>query len=179
MSEANVPTRTIRPARPDDVPRLAVLLETYMRATFNTPWNGSAEALARDAFGVGCRMLVAEADGVVVAFAAWRPVFDLHHCLHGVEVIDMYVEPAHRGRGVAPLVLAELASKALGEGASFLVGQAVEGPMRRLYDRFARCFPAAQCYLSGRAFRALAAAAGSSPRAFAKNLPRLEWNLEP
>jgi GNAT superfamily N-acetyltransferase len=165
---------------PDEIDQLVALLEAYMRETFSVPWHGTREALERDGFGARFDVVVAAQDGRLVAFAALRPQYDLHHCMPGVEVMDMYVEPALRGRGVAVRMLARVAADAAREGARFLVGQAVEDPaMHRLYRRFTRCFPGQHCYLGGRAFRALADAADRPIRALVSALPRPEWNYEP
>lgn len=69
-----------------------------MQETFKAPWHGSAESLKRDAFGEHVKLALATQNGAAVGFAAWRPTYDLHHCVPGIEVIDLYVEPAHRGR---------------------------------------------------------------------------------
>jgi GNAT superfamily N-acetyltransferase len=171
--------RTLRRA-PEEIDQLVALLEAYMREAFSVPWHGARESLERDGFGARFEVVVADRGGRLVGFAARRPQYDLHHCMPGVEVIDMYVEPGLRGRGVAVRMLARVAADAAREGARFLVGQAVEDPaMHRLYRRFTRCFPGQHCYLGGRAFRTLADAADAPIRALARALPRPEWNYEP
>jgi len=164
-----------------DVPRLAVLLDDYMQEAFHRPWNGSAEALSRDVFGSGDLVIhLLEAAAEVVAFAAWRPTYDLHHCAHGVEIIDLYVCPEQRIRGAAVVLVAAVAAAARSRGAQFLKGQSVEiASARRLYERLATCYPGADCFVSGRAFRALADGAGLSARDLARSLPPKAWNLEP
>jgi GNAT superfamily N-acetyltransferase len=172
---------TYRAARcePREVNMLAALLEAYMRETFGSPWKGSAEALARDGFGARFELTVAVLDGVdcdgsLIGFAAWYTRYDLHHCLHGVEVMDLYVERAHRGRGVAIRLLARIAADAAKSGACFLAGQAVEDPaMHRLYRRFTQSFSGLHCYLSGRAFNVLTGSTDRPLRALVRSLPPL------
>jgi GNAT superfamily N-acetyltransferase len=170
-----------RPAVPADVPRLAALLDAYMQETFARPWGGSEAALRADAFGAALEMIVAESgDGALVAFVAFQRVYDLHHCVSGAEIVDMFVEPARRARGVAVELLAAVAAESRRRGGMFVKGQAVESPSaRRLYARVATCFPGADCYVGGRAFRALADLSGRGPRAIARGLPPKMWNHEP
>jgi GNAT superfamily N-acetyltransferase len=119
-------TLRIRPATVEDVPALAALLDAYMQEVFSSRWHGSRDALIADGFGAKFATILAESsDGQVVAFVAWQHSYDLHHCVPGVEVIDMYVAPAFRGRAVSLLLIAELASQVRAFGGLFVKGQAV------------------------------------------------------
>ena len=150
-----------------------------MRETYRGAWAGTQAALERDGLGEHFRLVVAEADGTLVGFVAWRSTYDLHHCLPGLEVIDMFVEPRHRGRGVAVRMLALTAADGAGAGATFMTGGAVDTPaVRRLYGR-AAANHGGQYYLSGRAFRAFAQAAGAPLRELVRRVPPREWNAEP
>jgi GNAT superfamily N-acetyltransferase len=165
-----------RPATREDVPELATLLEAYMDETFNMPWAGSPEALARDAFGDHCRFMLA-VSGRLVGFVAYQPMYDLYHCRPGVEVIDLYVVPESRSHAVAIRLLAAIADVTQRNGARFMAGQGVTtGTMPRLLRRFAHGFPGLHCYLSGRGFRA---ACGARNRDLIRMLPPREWSLEP
>ena len=114
-----------------------------------------------------------------VGFLAWRDSYDLHNCVSGAEVIDMYVRPYHRGHALAMALLAAVAQEVASRGGKYLKGQSVERPaIWRMTRRFARCFPGADCFVGGRAFRALAALRGRPAREMLKSLPRLEWNDE-
>lgn len=150
-----------------------------MRETYGATWHGTEDKLAHDGFGAHFRMTIAEHEGRIVGFAAWRPTYDLHHCVPGIEVIDMFVEPRQRCRGVGPGLLAEVAASAHSSGARYMTGAAVEtGSAARLYRRITVAH-GAQSYLSGRAFRAVAGLAGATPREMARRLPPVEWNREP
>jgi GNAT superfamily N-acetyltransferase len=167
-----------RSATADDVGPVCRLLEAYMRETYHGPWAGTQDRLERDGFGAHFRVTVAVWEGVVVGFAAWRSTYDLHHCMPGLEVIDMYVQPSVRGRGIAACLLARLAADGAKLGARFMTGGAVEsGSAARLYGR-TTVSHGGQSYLSGRAFRVFAELAGVSPRQLARHLPLREWNLQ-
>jgi hypothetical protein len=133
------------------------------------PWNGSEDALARDAFGVGERP---------IGFVAWTRTYDLHHCVTGGSVCDMFVEHAHRGRGVALQLVAFAANGIRKACGIFVQGQAVQGREKE-YARIAVSFPGASCIIGGRAFRTLADLVGESPRTIARHLPAREWKFEP
>jgi GNAT superfamily N-acetyltransferase len=150
-----------------------------MQETYHGPWHGTQLGLADDGFGARFDLTVAVGEDALIGFAAWRTTYDLHHCLPGIEVIDMYVRPPQRGRGVAACLLARVAAQATQLGATFMTGGGVEtGSARRLYAR-ATMAAGGQPYLSGRAFRALAELAGAPPRQLSGQLPPREWNLEP
>ncbi len=171
-------TLRIRSATVADVPTLAALLDVYMQEVFSARWHGSRDALVSDGFGRKFELIVAESsDAVLVGFVAWQPSYDLHHCIAGVEVIDMYVVPTFRGRAVSLLLIVQLASRVRDGGGSFVKGQAVtRRGVQGLYERVAMSFPGADCIVGGRAFRALADLAGRPARFVVKNLPDKSWN---
>jgi GNAT superfamily N-acetyltransferase len=171
----------IRNATPNDIPDLEKLLTAFMQATFQRPWEGTTQKLAQDGFGTEFQMVVAEAENQqLVAFAAWIASYDLHHCIKGGEIIDMFVDPVHRGRGLAIQLIMAIATQIQQQGGVYIKGQAVENPSaQRLYQRCARCFPGADCYVSGRAFRRLTELSGQRLRDVMRNLPEPAWNYEP
>jgi GNAT superfamily N-acetyltransferase len=112
---------TAQPAAARDVPVLVQLLEAYMRETFKAPWHGSAEALRHDGFGREFEMHVAMTDGEhVMGFLAWKKSYDLHHCLRGGEILDLYVSPDYRSRGVAPVLVCAVAAEILRRGGAYV-----------------------------------------------------------
>ena len=118
---------------------------------------GSAEALHRDGFGqeFECQVAVTS-DGRVIGFVAWTKSYDLHHCMTGGSILDLYVLPVPRpGRG------ARLGVRSRGRdstaGGTYVKGQAVNNrAVQRWYDRFAMGFPGADYIVGGRVFRRLA-----------------------
>lgn len=173
-------TYCIRNAIQDDIPDLEKLLTAFMQETFQRSWSGTPQKLARDGFGAEFQMVVAEAENhQLIAFGAWKPSYDLHHCIKGGEVIDLYVDPNYRGWGVALKLIMAIATQLQQEGGVYIKGQAVESPsVQRLYQRCARCFPGADCYVSGRAFRRLAELSDHPLRDVVRNLPEAAWNYE-
>lgn len=171
----------IRKANQNDFPTLKELLDAYMRETYQSVWGGNVERLERDVLSHTFEILVAEnAAGKVSGFIAWVPTYDLHWCLKGGDVIDFYVSPQYRGRGVGLLLAIEAAKAVERRGGLFLKGGAVDNPVvRRFYGRIAMCLEGGESYVSGRAFRHFVGLSGKSVREIIKNLPETAWNFEP
>ncbi|MFN2456166.1 MAG: GNAT family N-acetyltransferase [Pyrinomonadaceae bacterium] len=55
----------------------------------------------------------------VVGFLVWTSTYDLHWCLKDGVIVDLYVCPQHRSRGVAVLLTTELAAEIQWQAASF------------------------------------------------------------
>lgn len=168
----------IREARPEDVAVIATLLEQYMRETYRAGWHGSAAGLIRDGFGAEFRVLVAEQRQEVVGLLAWQRSYDLHHCIAGGQVLDLFVLPQHRCKGVAVRLVSFASRLIASSGGAFIKGGAVDsGTGSRLYDRFAPAF-GNDYILGGRAFRHVASLADMPMRQLVRSLPKKEWNVE-
>lgn len=172
---------SIRKANQPDVPQLEKLFIAYMRETYQAMWGGNVERLEQDVSNDTLEIFVAEsAERRIVGFIAWTPTYDLHWCLKGGDVIDFYVVPEKRGRGVGLLLAIEAAKEIQRHGGVFLKGGAVDDSVvRRFYGRFAMCLEGGESYVSGRAFRRLASLSGGSLREIVKNLPLPDWNYQP
>lgn len=169
----------IREARADDVHEVAVLLRAYMLETYNEEWRGSVNGLLEDGFRTRFRVLIAVLADQAVGFLAWERSYDLHHCLSGGHILDLYVAQRHRGRGIAVQLIARAAATIHSEGGAFVKGGAVDtGAGSRLYARFAPAF-GNDYILGGKAFRHLATQASLSVRDLARLMPKKEWNFEP
>jgi GNAT superfamily N-acetyltransferase len=170
---------TIRVAQPEDVPALAKLMGLYMHETYRAGWRGDVNALARDGFGTEFRVLVAEQQHELVALLAWQRSYDLHHCIVGGQVLDLFVLPRHRSRGLAVRLIAVASQIIESNGGTFIKGGAVDsGTGSQLYGRFAPSF-GNDYILGGRAFRHVANVAELPLRQLMRTLPKKEWNFEP
>lgn len=169
----------IREAQREDVPVIASLMQQYMRETYRGEWRGSARALADDGFGAQFCLLVAEWRHEVVALLGWQRSYDLHHCITGGQVLDLYVLPQHRSRGIAVRLIAFASRVIECNGGAFIKGGAVDnGTGASLYDRFAPAF-GNDYILGGRAFRHVASLVDLPMRKLLRSLPKKEWNFEP
>ena len=103
----------IRPASPDDVPRILELireLADYERSLDEV--KATEEGLRAALFAARPAVFahVAELDGEVVGFALWFLNFSTWLGQHGIYLEDLYVTPAMRGSGIGKAMLAELAA---------------------------------------------------------------------
>jgi GNAT superfamily N-acetyltransferase len=101
----------IREATPPDlaeVARLIRALATYERLADSVTW--TEPELAEALFGPGAvpRVLIAELDGRVAGIAVWFRSFSTFLGRPGIWLEDLFVEPAHRGRGVGRALLEHL-----------------------------------------------------------------------
>jgi len=169
----------IREANPDDAQAVGALLRAYMLETYQEQWRGSVRGLLQDGFGVRFRALVALLADQAVGLLAWERSYDLHHCLGGGHILDLYVAREHRARGLAVQLLARVAGLVHAEGGAFIKGGAVDsGTGSRLYGRFAPAF-GNDYILGGKAFRHLAAHSSLPVRELVRSMPKREWNFEP
>jgi len=158
---------TLRDATPDDLPtivRLVRALAEYERLAHEA--RGTEEDFRRALFGDPPRAhaLIAEgADGAALGFAVWFHNFSTFEGRPGIYVEDVFVEPAHRGRGIGAAIFRHLARRALAEGCARLEWWVLDWnePAVRFYRRIgARGMDGWTVQrVSGDALRALAAGA--------------------
>lgn len=169
---------TIRSATPTDAAVVAELLTRYMAEAMARTWEGSIVQLARDIEAGTVDVAVAvEGERRVVGFAAWHSTYDVHHCATGGEISDLFMLPAHRGRGAAVLLIAHVAGEVQRRGGRFVKGRGIEAG-GGLYRRLAVICEGEECFVGGAAFRVIAGLAGSSPRELATRLPDRSLNFE-
>ena len=109
----------LRAAEPRDVPAIVGLIreladfEQLSHQVQTTP-----EKLMPHLFGERpvAECLVAEVDGNVVAFALFFTNFSTFLCQPGLYLEDLYVQPAHRGQGIAKALLQRLGQLAVARG---------------------------------------------------------------
>lgn len=163
----------IRRATVDDAAWIGELIDAGMRELYQRGWNATPDALAADLTAGRIALAVAERDGYI----AWEPAYDIHHCMPGGQVCELYVAPPRRGRGLAPQLIAFACAEVRRGGGHYLRGSAVASAVA-LYSRVAWGWDAREVILGGRAFRAVADLAGAPARVLARNLPPVAWNHE-
>jgi len=112
-------THTLRPARPEDLAAIVGLIrelavfEHLEHLVVVTP-----DSLQPHLFGArpAAEALVAEVDGVVVAFALFFTNFSTFLGKPGIYLEDLYVQPAHRGSGLGTALLRHLGALAVERG---------------------------------------------------------------
>jgi GNAT superfamily N-acetyltransferase len=160
---------------------IAALMPLYMAEAYGVDWHGSEQAL-RAATADGSLRILAATTGpdACVGFVAWTPSYDLHWCVSGGTILDLYVRQEARGRAVALRLLAAAAVQIRSDGGKFIRGTALDtGPGKQLYGRTAVCTATTECTVSGRAFRQLTKLANVPPREIVRRLPDESWNYEP
>lgn len=111
----------VRSATPEDVPHLLRLireLADYEKALHEVAATESqlTAALFPDAGAPAVFAHVAEDDGEVVGMALWFLSFSTWTGTHGIWLEDLYVAPAHRGRGLGLALLRRLAATCVERG---------------------------------------------------------------
>ncbi|MBR0656583.1 GNAT family N-acetyltransferase [Plastoroseomonas arctica] len=114
---------TLRDATPADVPtvvRLVRALAEYENLLHEA--QGTEAEFHRALFGETPRAgaMIAEVAGIPVALCVWNRTFSTFTARHGIWVEDVFVEPAHRGQGIARAMFRALARRVLDEGGARL-----------------------------------------------------------
>jgi len=110
---------SIRPATPDDVPEILALIRELAEYE-REPESAMATAadLLRDGFSESKRFhcLMAEHDSVVAGFALYFYNYSTWRGHTGIYLEDLFVRPAHRGKGVGKGLLSAVAAIAVEQG---------------------------------------------------------------
>jgi len=119
MNDTPLPPYTLRPAEPRDVPAIVGLireLAEFERLTHLV--RATPDTLHPHLFGPQpvAEAMVVEVDRAVVAFALFFTNFSTFLAQPGLYLEDLYVQPAHRGRGIAQALLTQLARLAVQRG---------------------------------------------------------------
>ncbi len=109
----------IRPATPEDVPAILGFIRELALYEREPDAVLATEAdLLRDGFGPTPRFrcVIAELAQTPVGFALFFTSYSTWRGHHGLRLEDIYVTPAHRGKGIGRALLAHLAQIAVDEG---------------------------------------------------------------
>jgi len=109
----------IRPATPSDVPAIRGLIcELAAYEKLSHACIATDELLTQHLFGPdgAAEALVAQEAGTVVGYAIFFKTFSTFLARPGIYLEDIYVQPAHRGRGHGKAMLRHLAQLALTRG---------------------------------------------------------------
>jgi len=108
----------VRPYRSGDAADLMALAAEMAQDIDDPPPALSPALLAEAALGADpwCRILVAEAGGRVVGFAATCRRFEVHLGQRSLWLADLHVAPGSRRRGVATALMAAVGREALALG---------------------------------------------------------------
>jgi GNAT superfamily N-acetyltransferase len=113
----------IRPAERSDAALILSFvrkLAEYERLVHEV--EASEADIVRDLFGSNTRVFcdIALWDGAPAGFALWFYNYSTFRGRHGLYLEDLFVEPAHRGRGIGKALLTRLARRCRAEGLSRL-----------------------------------------------------------
>ncbi len=121
---------TIRTMEIEDLTRVMDL----ENACFRNPW--LADMFVSEMEGPCSYARVMEVDGVIVAYATFRVIFDEAH------LFNIGVGPEYRGRGYSKILLTRVLEESLKYGGEmmFLEVRATNEPARKLYESY-RFYP--------------------------------------
>ncbi len=171
---------SVRNATTNDVAEIEEMVSDFVKGHPAENHPRSSQALRAAYFGERpvAHLLVAERNGELVGMAQWRLIHDMFWGMFGAEAEWLYVKPNRRGSGIVAALIARLCAQASEAGAKFLHGGGGDGPSK-FYERIAIGQASRDCYLSGKAFQALAKLDGLPAREIVRRLPPRELGLQP
>ena len=110
----------IGPARADEAEQVAALINAINSLGPSVrPATMTAEIVRRDLLGERpkARLLVAREDGLLLGFATAGTIYDAERAADAFMLLDLYVRPEARRRGIARALMAALAAEARAEQA--------------------------------------------------------------
>ena len=110
---------TLRAAEPRDIHAIVGLIgELAEFENLTNLMQATPEALHKPLFGAKpvAEAVVAEVEGVIVAFALFFTNFSTFLAMPGIYLEDLYVQPAFRGRGIGKALLKHLGALAVARG---------------------------------------------------------------
>ena len=112
-------TFTLRPTAPSDIPTLHLLMRDFARYEKLEHRFRISEATLHDVlFGArpALESMLAEVDATPVGFALWYLTFGTFSGQWGLFVEDIYIDQAHRGRGIGLALFRHMARIAIERG---------------------------------------------------------------
>ena len=112
-------TLAIRPARPGEAGLVLAFVRELAEYEKLSHEVAATEAMIDAAlFGAQPRVFcdIAEWDGAPVGFALWFPDFSTFSGRTGIYLEDLFVRPAHRGKGIGKALMAHLARRCATNG---------------------------------------------------------------
>jgi GNAT superfamily N-acetyltransferase len=109
----------LRPTTPADIPTLHRLMREFARyEKLEHRFKISEAALHDVLFGVrpALESMLAEVETTTVGFALWYMTFGTFSGRWGLFVEDIYIDPAHRGRGIGLALFGHMARVAIERG---------------------------------------------------------------
>jgi GNAT superfamily N-acetyltransferase len=164
---------TVRLARQEDVPALAVMVNDFVRGHPAENHARPEQDLHAAYFGASpvAEVVVAEWNGDVVGMLQWTRIFDMFWSMFGGLAEWLYVKPHARGLGLSAAMLAMVSGRVRDVGGEFLHGSGGEHTTS-LYRRLASASgTSVGFYLSGEGFQQAADLAGRAPREVVRHFP--------
>lgn len=163
---------TIRSARDADLDDVDDMIVDFAKGHPAQDHRRSRSKLHQAYFGAApvAKLVVATHRERVIGMCQWALIYDMFWSMYGGNVEWLYVRPAHRGRGVAAAIVADICAQVRNAGGEFLHGGGNK-EVERLYERVAMGWRAHECYVSAEAFQSLADLAGLAPRDIVRRLP--------
>ena len=130
---------SIRPARAGDCALLLAFVRELAEYEKQPEEVAATEAdFLRDGFGARPRFeaVIADEDGQPAGFALWFYNYSTWTGRHGLYLEDLFVRPAHRGRGIGKALLVHLARLAVEQGCARYQWQVLDWntPSIRFYE---------------------------------------------
>jgi GNAT superfamily N-acetyltransferase len=124
----------VRPGEPGDAAEVARMANALNRTLGVDVDSFTPEHLGEDAFGPRpiVSVLVGEVDGKAAGYALYHPGYDSDVAAPSLIVVDLYVEPDARGRGLGRALMAGLAEEALRIGARSMTGAVLDANAKAL-----------------------------------------------
>lgn len=131
------PIVTIRGAREADLEALCAMI-TALAEHHGDSAAPTPSALSSDLFGARpwLTALVAEAEGRLIGYALLTPLYRANETARGMDLHQLFVDPAHRGTGIGRHLVSRAREEATRAGCAYLSVSAATGNLRahRFYE---------------------------------------------